>query len=71
MPDPNQNEQLDSYEERLTKLCRLRGDIRAALKALLIANSFLEHQLELMSVRSPTDMRGAASSVRSATPDRW
>jgi hypothetical protein len=50
MPSPK--EDLDSYEHAVDEaIAACGGDVRATLKALLIANEFLEHQLELMSVQ--------------------
>ena len=42
----------DRYETAVDEaIAACGGDLRAALKALLIANEFLEHQLESMSVQ--------------------
>ena len=48
----NEADEPDRYEIAVDEtIAACGGDQRAALKALLIANKFLEHQLESMSVQ--------------------
>ena len=53
MPVVNEaDEREDLYEVAVDEaIAACGGDLRAALKALLIANEFLEHQLESISVQ--------------------
>ena len=52
MPSPEEGAQLDSYEHAIDEaIAACGGDVRATLRALLIANEFLENQLELMSAQ--------------------
>ena len=52
MQTTNEADEPDRYEVAVDEaIAACGGDERAALKALLIANEFLEHQLESMSVQ--------------------
>ena len=52
MQTTNEADEPDRYEVAVDEaIAACSGDERAALKALLIANEFLEHQLEVMSVQ--------------------
>jgi len=52
MPVIIEADERDRYEVAVDEaIAACGGDLRAALKALLIANEFLEHQLESISVQ--------------------
>ena len=52
MQTTNEADEPDRYEVAVDEaIAACGGDERAALKALLIANEFLEHQLESLSVQ--------------------
>ena len=52
MQTTNEADEPNRYEVAVDEaIAACGGDERAALKALLIANEFLEHQLEAMSVQ--------------------
>ena len=61
---------LDEYDAAVDEaIATGNGDIRAALKALIIANEFLERDLEKTLASSGANTGPAGRSAQSETPD--
>jgi hypothetical protein len=70
--EPDETATLDSEVEEAIALCD--GDVRAALRAMLVANTFLATQIDqLMQQVSSGFTRGKISPSRQASEklDRW
>jgi hypothetical protein len=69
MPRDAQAEETDKYEDAVDQaIAACRGDVRAAVKALLIVNEFLEQEFEQLSAQVSKGYSRGGGAARRAPP---